>query len=188
MMSVEVDMQAGSRLANVSECLKCSPGQIASGILNTFFESGYVSYMNNDIEKRRVHRKFAKIDAIAHVSEGENQYRCTPTVIRNISLCGVRAEIHHACVEYERAMREAGIFELMFTFPSDEEVVTFNCQIRYMAVGDRLVVGGAFVTPDIISLRALVRFLLSQQTESGHDAVVCRENLQVSDFPTSGTA
>lgn len=76
----------------------------------------------------------------------------------------------------------------MFTFPANGEVVTFNCQIRYMAVNGAMVVGGAFVNPDIISLRALVGFLLSQSGAGACKEASCRVNLQVSGFPTSGTA
>lgn len=188
MKNVAVDRQAGSRLADVAGCLECHPGHLASGILNSFFECNAVRRTDAASDKRRLHRRSTRIAAVTCACDGENESRCTHAIISDISLCGVRAEIQQSSAGYDSIMRKAGAFELMFTFPSEDEVVTFKCRMRYVLDGERMVLGGAFVSPDIVSLRALVRFLLSPQpADAAPDASAggaCRTGLQVSGFPT----
>ena len=187
MKNVAVDTQAGARLADVAKCLECQPGHLASGILNSFFECNAVHGDATTSEKRRLGRRATHIAAVTCACDGENESRCTPAIISDISLCGVRAEVPHSSSGYGSIMRKVGAFELMFTFPSEDEVVTFKCRMKYVLDGERTVLGGAFVSPDIVSLRALVRFLLSPQARPESSQTPCRTGLQVSGFPT-GTA
>lgn len=184
MKNLAVDGQAESRLADAAQSLECQPEMLASGIIDSFLECNAVGCNDVASEKRMMNRRSTHIIAVSCACDGENESRCAPAIISDISLCGVRAEIAQSSSGYGSIMRKGGAFELMFTFPAEDEVVLFKCRTKYALQGDRMVLGGAFVSPDIVSLRALVRFLLSPRAQPDSSQRPCRKGLQASGFPT----
>lgn len=176
------------RLEGVSKSLDCSPEQLAADILSSYFGKSASSKRFKHHDKRSVPRKNVHIDAVVQMPSGTNEFMYTSAVIKNLSLCGMCAEIPQNKPDYDMRMRDYGLFDVMFAFPCDNEMLMFNCEVRYMAASDKLIVGGAFVSPDIYTLRHLVKYLLTSPCEIATNDSACRSCLQMSGLPTAGNA
>ena len=187
-MKIPVDKTASKQLMDVSKAIQYAPELLAADILASYFNADYASMKSSENGKRATPRKESHIECAIQIPSRKNEILYTSAIIKNLSLGGIYVEISARKQKIITKVEEVESFDAIFSFPCSGELLLFSCQTKHAFLEDKLVIGGAFITPELYSLRRLLQFLLASScsTASGRDT--CRGCLHMSELATGYSA
>lgn len=172
------------QLLGVSQYAKYNTKHVVKDVGIRYSSIDRCEWICSQHEKRKTLRKGVSIDSVVRIEKGYNDIFYTAAIVKNISLCGMRLEVHSKSIDEHSGMEHIRNIDVVLKFPSGCEVLIFKCDVRYVEISGVMVVGAEFVLPDEVTLRHVVRFLLTSSCQKVSRLDTCRSSLQMSGFPT----